>query len=297
MMDGHAVGDPAILGDRYRRRHLALTGGRVCVGEWQADAPTVLALHGISSNHLLWTWAALADEGLNIVAPDLRGRGGSDAGRPGIAHHVDDVFAVMDALELDRVSLTGMSMGGYVAVAMAARQPDRFNALVLVDGGIPMALDPAGAEPFLADIAHRGATDNTFASVAAYTRSYLAKFDNDLDLDDPVMQAFMAWNLTGLEPGLHPRLPGANMVGDARDVFFDAPVAQWLTSLHLPIDLLHAEAGLPSEPPADWAKRLPNLHEELVLGADHASIVMGPSGGANVARLLRHAVQQVTADE
>ncbi len=45
----------------------------------------------------------------------------------------DDVFALLDRLDLGSVVLGGLSMGGYVAMAMLRKYPQRIAALVLAD--------------------------------------------------------------------------------------------------------------------------------------------------------------------
>ena len=55
-----------------------------------------------------------------------------------MARHVEDVLAALDRTGAGRVVLAGHSMGGFVALAFAARHPERVSALVLVDGGLPL---------------------------------------------------------------------------------------------------------------------------------------------------------------
>ncbi|MFT4285895.1 MAG: alpha/beta hydrolase, partial [Protaetiibacter sp.] len=81
-------------------------------------------------------------DGRRLVAPDLRGRGRSAALPPpyGLRRHAEDLEAVLDALELERVVAVGHSLGAFVAVALADRLPARVERLVLVDGGMPLVL-------------------------------------------------------------------------------------------------------------------------------------------------------------
>lgn len=72
-----------------------------------------------------------------VITPDARGFGGSrlgdTAGRPTLDEYAADIAALLDRLELDRVTLGGVSMGGYVAMAFARRHPDRIAGLALLD--------------------------------------------------------------------------------------------------------------------------------------------------------------------
>ena len=75
-----------------------------------------------------------------FIAPDLRGFRGmgpafEDAGLDGATmdDYADDVVDLMDHLDLPRAAFAGLSMGGYVAMAVAARAPRRVSHLILAD--------------------------------------------------------------------------------------------------------------------------------------------------------------------
>jgi pimeloyl-ACP methyl ester carboxylesterase len=76
-----------------------------------------------------------APEGWRYVAPDLRGFGAARHGAP--ARTMDDmaagVRALLDALEIERATIGGLSMGGYVLFALYRLAPERFERLVLAD--------------------------------------------------------------------------------------------------------------------------------------------------------------------
>ena len=103
------------------------------------DAPTVLALHSISSNGLAWVPVAAALAGrVRLLAPDLRGRAESAQLRStGLADHVRDALAVLDHFDLDSAVLAGHSMGAFAAALAAATAPHRVGGVVMVDGGLP----------------------------------------------------------------------------------------------------------------------------------------------------------------
>jgi pimeloyl-ACP methyl ester carboxylesterase len=113
------------------------------LGSPPADAPVVLAVHGITANGL--SWRRVADEighrhgpgAVRVLAPDLRGRGDSRAAPApyGLGAHVDDLLSVATAFAATPV-LVGHSMGAFISALAAARQPGRFPGAVLVDGGL-----------------------------------------------------------------------------------------------------------------------------------------------------------------
>jgi pimeloyl-ACP methyl ester carboxylesterase len=71
----------------------------------------------------------------NLITPDLAGFGASAVPdqSPSLDVLADDVVAVCDRFGHRRVVLGGVSMGGYIAMALLRRYPERIAALVLVD--------------------------------------------------------------------------------------------------------------------------------------------------------------------
>ncbi|MXR39829.1 alpha/beta fold hydrolase [Halobaculum sp. WSA2] len=114
--------------------------------ERRGDGPPVVFVHGAIVDHTQWApqLDALADE-YTVVAYDVRGHGrtgGSDREAYSIGLFAEDLAALIDALDLDRPVVCGLSMGGCVAMTYAARYPDGLSALVLADtfGPVPLTL-------------------------------------------------------------------------------------------------------------------------------------------------------------
>jgi pimeloyl-ACP methyl ester carboxylesterase len=80
-----------------------------------------------------------AAAGLRVISPDRPGVGRSDRA-PGhsTADWIDDARQLLDSLGLDRVAVTGWSLGGQYAAAVAARLPDRVNGLALIAACPPL---------------------------------------------------------------------------------------------------------------------------------------------------------------
>ncbi len=99
-----------------------------------AGVPLVL-LHGFPHDRTLWApQLAAAIPDVRTVAPDLPGFGESaPIAAASVDAWADWLAGLLDAVELDRVILGGLSMGGYLCFAFWRRHPDRVRALVLAD--------------------------------------------------------------------------------------------------------------------------------------------------------------------
>lgn len=110
-------------------------GVRVHVQDVGSGRPVVLVA-GLGLSHEAWDGVvtALAHAGHRVVCVDLRGTGGSD--KPLGSYAMDrvaaDVAAVIDHLDLRDVSLVGWSLGGQVALHLAASAPARLAQVVLL---------------------------------------------------------------------------------------------------------------------------------------------------------------------
>ncbi|MFO0774534.1 MAG: alpha/beta fold hydrolase [Nitrospiraceae bacterium] len=116
-------------------RTIDIDGVKIALTDEGSGSPIVL-LHGFPLNRRMWdpqreTLAAHA----RVIAIDLRGHGDSDAPlwRYSMDQFSDDVIAVLDHLGLAQATILGLSMGGYVALALARRHATRVRALVLMD--------------------------------------------------------------------------------------------------------------------------------------------------------------------
>lgn len=117
------------------RRMVRLPCGPVGVREHGSGRPVVL-LHGLVANGLVWRHVVdgLGD-GIRCIAPDLALGSHSpalpdaDLTLPGLARTVIDL---LDALDIEQAVLVGNGYGGDIAQVVAARYPERAEALVLI---------------------------------------------------------------------------------------------------------------------------------------------------------------------
>ena len=98
--------------------------------------PAIVFIHGFPFNKSMWEPQVRAlKAACRVLAYDVRGHGNTDAGREefSIETFAKDLIAFLDALELEQVTLCGLSMGGYIALKALISYPERFNALILSD--------------------------------------------------------------------------------------------------------------------------------------------------------------------
>ena len=128
---GRALGMP--IGGREVRR-VSVDGADIAV-EVRGAGPALVLIHGFPFDRSVWRHQVAGFGRWQRIAPDLRGFGQSTGGAAPVtlARHAEDVVAVLDALEVRRAVLCGLSMGGYLLFEIWRRHADRVCALVFVD--------------------------------------------------------------------------------------------------------------------------------------------------------------------
>lgn len=129
-----------------RRSVISLPPYTISTVEFGTASEALILLHGLSGSSAWWSRNVpeLCDR-YRVILPDLVGFGSSPTVRrlPGPRQSADLVARWMDHLRLERAHLAGHSMGGQVAIHLAAHHPERLDRLVLVDAaGIPRPLSP-----------------------------------------------------------------------------------------------------------------------------------------------------------
>jgi pimeloyl-ACP methyl ester carboxylesterase len=102
------------------------------------DKPPLILVHGGRDHARNWDWVARElRKDYHVIAPDLRGHGDSEWARGGhymIQEFVLDLAQLINALDLNPVTLVGHSLGGSVVTQYAAVYPDRVRQLVNIEG-------------------------------------------------------------------------------------------------------------------------------------------------------------------
>ena len=116
-------------------QHLEIDGARVPF--WQAGTgPAVLMMHGFADSKETWLGVIPAlSRRYTLIIPDLPGYGDatcSDPSQTSVEGLADVMLKLLDRLGRRRVHLIGSSMGGGVALRMAADAPQRIKTLTLL---------------------------------------------------------------------------------------------------------------------------------------------------------------------
>ena len=125
---------------------------------YQAGAgPAVVFVHGFPDLAIGWQHqlTAVAEQGFRVIAPDMRGYGGSSYPHSVEAYTLGeltgDLVALLDVLGIEKAVFVGHDWGGFVTWAMPVLHPDRVS-------GVAAACTPYMPFPSVEDYAHGTAT-------------------------------------------------------------------------------------------------------------------------------------------
>jgi len=131
-----------LAGLDYSIRHVSVGSWSTRVLESGAGTPFIL-MHGTGGHLEAFTknLRALVGAGYRVIAYDYPGHGWTTTANSDleINDYIDHLIGLMDTLGIERVHLSGESLGGWVAIKFAARHPDRVARLVLNTPGGTMA--------------------------------------------------------------------------------------------------------------------------------------------------------------
>ncbi|MBK7969294.1 MAG: alpha/beta hydrolase [Bacteroidetes bacterium] len=100
------------------------------------EGTPIIFLHGFPFNKSMWKdQYDYLKQNFRVIAPDLRSFGNSkdDSSELSMDLFANDLIALMDDLKLDKVTVCGLSMGGYIALNAIQRYPERFDTIILCD--------------------------------------------------------------------------------------------------------------------------------------------------------------------
>jgi 3-oxoadipate enol-lactonase len=240
----------------------------------EGDGPPLVLVNSLGTNLGMWDdQAGPLAERLRLVRYDQRGHGESPVppGPYSLADLGADLIALLDRLELERVSLCGLSLGGMTAMWVASEIPDRIERLVLCCTSA--LLGPASDWQQRARTVRGLGVEAIADAVLArwFTPKFLQERPPAVDRLDAMLRATPAEGYAGCCEAIR-----------------DMDLADRLASITAPT-LVIAGAEDPATPPLHGqaiANAVPDARLEILEGAAHLANVERPE--AVTERILGH---------
>jgi pimeloyl-ACP methyl ester carboxylesterase len=246
---------------------------------------TLVLIHGFPLNAHMWEpQLALADHGWRVLAPHLRGMGGPEVTTtPTIDDYAGDVVDFLDAQHVDEAVIMGLSMGGYISLALMRMAPRYIRGLVLADTR-PQADTPEAVEGrrrMLASIEQRGV-----AGVAAVADDMLPKL---LSEQTRTRQPEVVDTMRGLILSNTP----AGVAGAVSALMTRPDSTATLKTIHCPTLIIVGEHDAITPPALSQGmhEAIPGSELVVIPGAGHMPNLEQPAAfNAALARFLEHRV-------
>lgn len=285
--------------DRYRPLSVALPDvpGRSLGGaEWEGSGFPLLGVQGLTSNHRMWDLLARRVPDHRLVSVDARGRA-SGYGIPApdsLTTHADDLVRLLDGSGIERAVVVGHSMGGFIALRLASRHPDRVAGLLLLDGGPPVRLPGLLKSPRAVRFTFNRALPKSkpYESFDAYWAFATKRAETYKQLDDDFVEWGFGIDLAGPAGALVPQHDRPTLLADAVECFTAPWRAAALRDLTVPTTILLAGHGAAhGEKPL--YRQLPDAGDlsatttvERLPNADHVETVWDPRTVAAIEALV-----------
>ncbi|GAB3770738.1 alpha/beta hydrolase [Spirosoma horti] len=173
-----------------------VNGVNLNVLEQGSGSTTLIFLHYFGGSSLEWqaVMSQLSDQ-YRCLAIDLRGYGDSDAPLTGysVDDMLDDVITLLNTFNLNKFVLVGHSMSGKVALALASRQPESLQALILVSPSppVPEPIPDDERQKLLQGYGQRSAAEQTLKNI---TEAPVSKAVREQIIADDLRTAKPAWD-------------------------------------------------------------------------------------------------------
>ena len=253
---------------------------------WEGGGKTILCLHGLTANCRCWDViaSALAPQH-RILTVDLRGRGLSEKPPTGYSekHHAGDIRSLMDNMGLNRVVIMGHSLGGYIAMRLAADYPDRIEGLILVDAGGDLTQEHWDRVGVAIRISV-DRLDRIFSSWNDFIE--MMKKAPPLQPWSPAIEAYFRYDMEEVEGGVRSRIRKESILEEMANKR-ETGIAHLYSKIACPVLILRATDGilagddilLPEPAVERMVKEIPDARRFDVIGTNHYGIIFQPHAG------------------
>lgn len=218
----------------------------------------LLFVHGFPLNRTAWAPQVAAFQSrFRVIAPDLRGMGGSQAtaGPVAMDRYAEDLHELLRFLEAGPAVLVGHSMGGYVALALAKAFPEALRGLVLV-------ATKAGADaPAAASARRLAAAKIRTEGAAAVVRDMASRMLSGHP--DPARAAAVQGFMSPAQP--------EGLIGALLGMAERADAGAWLGQITVPTLVIAGaeDAIIPPGESEALAQAIPHAQLRLIVRAGH----------------------------
>jgi pimeloyl-ACP methyl ester carboxylesterase len=216
------------------------------------------------------------------MAMDLRGRGfsGSPPSGYSVENHCKDILALMDDQGLESPVLMGHSLGAFISLVFAAKNPRRVERLILIDSG--GKVPDARMDKFLASI--KPSLDR-LGKVFPDFESYLSPLKQAPFLKpwNSFFDTYFRYEVEDVKGGVRSRVHPEHIEEEMQNLrkidssqFFTKVVAPTLILRATKSLLAEDDLLLPKDAAEQMVREIPKARKLDVEGADHYSIVFQP---------------------
>lgn len=258
--------------------------GATAAVEWDGSGRPLLCIHSAGQSAHQWreVMQALPAEGYRVIAPDLPGHGRSDIARGGPVRTLDAyrnwLVELMDVMEVQSAVVVGCSIGGKLALDLAAHAPDRVVAVVAMAADARnRLLSVRTLELGLEDAASPSRSDRTYyGTLACVGRTVdperAASIAARHRREDPLVSTadLIAWTEHDLRAELGQIRSPVHLVAGEDDFWVDVRDAEWAGS-QIPrctFEVLPGIGHYPMEELEDFPKRLAGWLLEMQSGEE-----------------------------
>jgi len=255
-------------------------GVDIFLAVWEGRGKNLLAVHGLTANCRCWNPIAGAlTPRHRLSAMDLRGRGRSDKPASGysIDIHAGDILALLDHLGMKEVVLLGHSLGAFISLVFAARNPSRVSRLVLVDGGGKLSAEQT-ARVFAGIKTSLERLGKTFPSFEAYVG--ILRKAPFLQPWSEALENYFRYEVEEVPAGVRPRIRPEAIQEEIMNLT-RMDVSLFYSQVQCPVLILRATEGvlysddilLPEDVVGRMVREIPGAKRVDVEGTNHYSIL------------------------
>lgn len=259
-------------------KYVSVNGIKLAYHDWPGERGPLVCIPSITGHK--GTFTALAKRlspQYRVFALDLRGRCDSDKPSDGygFAYHARDIIAFADALGLERFVLVGHSFGATTSVYTTSLQPERVQALVLMDGG---------ADPKSETLKAMYPTIKRLSKIYISMDEYLAVQRNVVYHKPwtPALERYLTEDMEMLEDGSARSKSSATGIERDMDMHFWDNVWFHLPHLRCPVLYLRPTEGLlgatghvySDQEASKLAGLIPDCRYERVAGGNHYTFLI-----------------------